>query len=88
MYLFQWFFGALFVAINNFVFPRIGATKTVILVISGQMISSVILGYKVGELFVILAQIFGVAIILFGVYLSKNFCAQNEKINSMIEKSL
>ncbi|MFA6060548.1 MAG: DMT family transporter [Taibaiella sp.] len=66
------FFGALFVAVNSYVFTRIGAIKTVLLVISGQMISSVLLDYQKGTILSTGAQFFGVAIILAGVYLSKS----------------
>lgn len=64
------FFGALFVAINSYVFPRIGAIKTVLLVISGQMIFSVLIDSKNGTITTLLAQLMGVAIILLGIYLA------------------
>ena len=66
------FFGALFVAVNSYVFSRIGAIKTVLLVISGQMICSVLIDYKRGDLLSTLGQFLGVAIILVGVYLAKS----------------
>lgn len=64
-------FGALFVGINSFVFSRIGAVKTILLVISGQMISSTIIDYNNGDQTKIGLQFLGVFFILFGVYLSK-----------------
>jgi transporter family-2 protein len=65
------FFGTLFVAVNSYVFPRLGAFKTVLLVISGQMISSLVLDYKSGMLISTIGQFVGVAIILFGIFWSK-----------------
>jgi len=74
------FFGALFVAVNSYVLPRVGATKAVLLVISGQMICSVLIDYKSGNILSILAQFFGVAIILLGVYLAKSSRSRHLKI--------
>lgn len=73
------FFGALFVAVNSYVFARIGAIKTVLLVISGQMICSVLIDYKSGDLFSTLGQLLGVAIILVGVYLAKSTNPSRDK---------
>lgn len=62
--------GALFVAVNSYVFARLGATKTILLVICGQMIFSVLIDYKSGSLGSILMQLLGVMIILPGMYLA------------------
>ncbi len=75
------FFGALFVAVNSYVFPRVGAIKTVLLVISGQMISSVIIDYYAGNISNLFTQFVGVGLILLGVYLSKTPLRQNIENN-------
>lgn len=65
------FLGALYVALNSLVLTRIGAMKTVLLVISGQMIIGVVLDYQQaspGDLWV---QCIGVMLIIVGLYLSK-----------------
>ncbi len=64
------FFGALFVAVNSYVFPRLGATKAALLVIGGQMISAVLMdwlhqGTTPGAL-----RCLGVVTVLLGMYLS------------------
>ena len=77
------FFGAFFVAVNSYVFSKIGAMKAALLVISGQMISSVLIDYKSGATLFILAQLFGVSLILLGLYFSKKMHqtqADGEKI--------
>jgi len=71
------FFGALFVAVNSYVFPRMGAVKTALLVISGQMISSVIIDYYAGNISRPFIQLLGVSFILLGIYLSKTPLKQN-----------
>jgi transporter family-2 protein len=65
------FIGALYVTINSFVLARIGATSSALLVISGQMIAGVLIDYQSGVLVSIFASLLGVAMIIFGVYLSK-----------------
>ncbi|WP_394827792.1 DMT family transporter [Pendulispora albinea] len=72
-------FGALFVAVNSYVLPRIGAIKTVLLVISGQMITGVLIDAKGGAGLSTLAQLAGVALILLGVYLAKRSSAPPSK---------
>ena len=65
------FLGALLVAINSYTFTKIGATKSLLLLISGQMITSVILENLHLDLTSILAKFAGICFIIFGVYLSK-----------------
>jgi len=65
------FLGALFVAVNSYVLPRIGVVRTVLLVISGQMITGVLIDCRRGISMSTLAQFFGVAIIVLGVYLAR-----------------
>ena len=64
--------GALFVALNSYVFSRMGATLSILLVIGGQMISSVLIDSRGGSLGSLLGQGSGVLLILYGVYLAKN----------------
>jgi transporter family-2 protein len=63
-------FGALFVAISSYVFPRIGAMKAAIFVIAGQMISAVLVDYINQGIVSGVYRMFGVLLILLGVYLS------------------
>jgi uncharacterized membrane protein YdcZ (DUF606 family) len=53
--------------------------KTVLLVISGQMISGVIIGYRNVNLISTLGQFLGIAIIIFGVYLANASYARRHK---------
>lgn len=76
------FFGALYVVINSYAFTKMGATKTVIFVISGQMLSSIVIGYKSGALLSTLAQFFGVALIVIGIYLAKKPAVNDENVTS------
>lgn len=60
--------GALYVAINSHVLTRIGALKTALLVISGQMVTGVMFDV-VGQSFLDSAiQLVGVILIIAGVY--------------------
>jgi len=63
--------GALYVVINSHIITEIGALKAALLVISGQMLTGVMLG--LGELtwFSALMQFGGVALIIVGIYLCK-----------------
>lgn len=64
-------FGALFVAVNSHVFPRLGAMNAVLLVISGQMISAVLLDYWSRDAAPTVARCAGVVLVLVGVYLTR-----------------
>lgn len=66
------FFGALFVAINSYVFPKLGALKSILLVTGAQMISGLLIDHKSVSMLHMSCQFFGVAIILLGVYLAKS----------------
>ncbi|MGH9897783.1 MAG: DMT family transporter [Pyrinomonadaceae bacterium] len=76
------FFGALFVAVNSYVLPRIGAIKTVLLVISGQIVTGVLIDYQRGAAVSTLAQFLGVAIIILGVYLARTSGSRRDKEDS------
>lgn len=60
--------GTFFVAINSYVIPRLGVTKTALLVISGQMLVGVLISNHTGSLFSLSMQLIGVVLILAGVY--------------------
>ena len=64
-------FGACFVAVNSYVFPRIGAMNAVLLVISGQMISAVLLDWHHQNVAPTVTRCLGVVIVLLGVYLTR-----------------
>ncbi|QRK04328.1 DMT family transporter [Archangium violaceum] len=72
------FFGALFVAVNSYVFPRLGAMNASLLVISGQMISAVLLDYRNQGVAPTVTRCLGVVIVLFGVYLTR--AAKNPRV--------
>ncbi len=63
--------GVLFVALNSHVLPRIGTTRTAVLVISGQMVTGVLLDFHGQWHTSTLAQLAGVALIVAGIYLSR-----------------
>ncbi|WP_342380672.1 DMT family transporter [Myxococcus stipitatus] len=65
------FFGALFVAVNSFIFPRLGAMNAVLLVISGQMISAVVIDYQNHHIAPSLSRGLGVALVLVGVHFTR-----------------
>lgn len=65
------FFGALFVAVNSYVFTRLGAMNAALLVISGQMIAAVLIQYRHQDVAPTAARWLGVVIVLLGVYLSR-----------------
>ncbi|WP_171163606.1 DMT family transporter [Streptomyces sp. I05A-00742] len=64
------FFGALFVAVNSYVFPRLGAMHAALLVISGQMISAVLIDWQTEGKAPTPLRCLGVAVVLAGIYLS------------------
>ncbi|CAI1002440.1 DMT family transporter [Serratia ficaria] len=62
--------GALFVALNSYVLPRLGAMRAALLIISGQMLAGVAIDSLNGGP-PAMAPLFGVALILLGVYLAR-----------------
>ena len=64
-------FGALFVAVTSYVFPRLGAMNAAVLVISGQMIAAVVLDYLNENVTPTVARCAGVVLVLAGVYLTR-----------------
>ena len=69
-------FGALYVAINSHVLPRLGTLAATLLVISGQMLAGLVIDWVfAGEASVsgrtILLQVAGVSLILFGILLGQ-----------------
>ncbi len=73
------FFGALFVVVNSFVFQRLGAMNTTLLAISGQMISAVFLDYWIRGINPGWIQIFGVFLIIFGMYQTRYAMERKKK---------
>ncbi len=62
--------GAVFVAINSYVLVRLGAARSAILVVSGQMVGGVLLDISGQTGWQMLANAAGVALIIYGIYLS------------------
>lgn len=65
--------GTFFVAINSYVIPRLGVTKTALLVISGQMLVSVLISNYNGSFVTLGMQLVGVGLILLGVYWGQKY---------------
>ncbi|WP_269931814.1 DMT family transporter [Aminobacter sp. HY435] len=63
--------GALFVAANSFVLARLGTVRTVLLVISGQMLSGVAIDYLARGMTLAPLQLAGIAAILLGVVVAR-----------------
>lgn len=63
--------GALFVAISSYVFPRLGANRSALLIIGGQIITGLVIDYARGTAGFHIGQPVGVALILFGIYLTR-----------------
>ncbi|WP_437739333.1 DMT family transporter [Sorangium sp. So ce302] len=64
-------FGAFFVAVNSYVFPRLGAMNAVLLVISGQMISAVLIDYQSQGVPPTAPRCLGVVLVLLGVHMTR-----------------
>lgn len=73
------FFGALFVAVNSYVFPKLGAMKAILLVIGGQMTFAVLLDYLNHDTPPTAIRWLGVMIVLWGVYASRTATAPRER---------
>lgn len=65
------FFGAFFVAVNSYVFPRLGAMNAVLLVIGGQMITAVLMDYQNQGVPPTATRCIGVVIVLLGVHMTR-----------------
>jgi len=72
-------FGAFFVAVNSYVFPRLGAMNAVLLVISGQMIFAVLLDYRNQDVAPTASRCLGVAVVVLGVYLTRVSSSPRDK---------
>jgi transporter family-2 protein len=70
--------GVVFVAGGSYLIPRIGAVATALLIISGQMISGVILDLATGLSAAALPRTAGVALILAGMYLAHTARPESE----------
>ncbi|CFR19311.1 DMT family transporter [Yersinia kristensenii] len=69
--------GALFVAINSYVLARIGSTQSALLVISGQMLTGVVIDQFMQLNSSLVMQLSGVILIIAGVWLSKISSGKN-----------
>jgi bacterial/archaeal transporter family-2 protein len=63
--------GAVFVALSSYIFPRLGAARSGLLIIGGQMITGLLIDYLRGSADFHLGQPAGVALILVGIYLTR-----------------
>ena len=63
--------GAVFVAVSSYVFPRIGAARSALLIIGGQMIAGLAIDYLRGTAGFHPGQPVGVGLILLGIYLTR-----------------
>jgi len=63
--------GASFVAISSYVFPRIGAARSALLIIGGQMIAGLAIDYRRGTARFSIGQPAGFALIMFGISLTR-----------------
>lgn len=63
--------GALFVAINSYILPRTGSTQAAMLIISGQMISGVVIDQLLHPGQALWAKLLGVLVIIAGIWVSK-----------------
>lgn len=64
-------FGAFFVAVNSYVFPRLGAMNAAVLVISGQVLSAVAIDCVQHRTMPAPARLAGVALVLLGLCLPR-----------------
>jgi transporter family-2 protein len=72
-------FGALFVAVNSYVFPRLGALNAMLLVISGQMVSAVLIEYYNDGTIPTPARSVGVVLVVIGIYLFRASRSPHER---------
>ncbi|HDL8055960.1 TPA: DMT family transporter [Yersinia enterocolitica] len=73
--------GSLFVAINSYVLARIGSTQSALLVISGQMLTGVIIDQFTQRNDSLIMQLSGVILIISGVWLAKASTGKNTHPN-------
>lgn len=71
--------GALFVAINSYVLPRMGSTQAAMLIISGQIISGVIIDQLSHPTNMLWIQLLSVVLIVSGIWVSKISAARKIK---------
>lgn len=71
--------GTFFVAINSYIIPRLGITKTALLVISGQMLVGVVISNHSSSLISLGMQLLGVCLILAGVYWGQQHRTQTQQ---------
>jgi len=62
--------GVIFIAMSSWLVAKIGAVRTAMLIIAGQMVSGVVLDVVMGAPGALWARIFGVILIMAGMWLS------------------
>lgn len=72
--------GALFVAVSSSVFQRLGAMKSALFIICGQMLGGIALDYINHKNASLVAQFAGLSLILVGIYLGKRQGVQKGEI--------
>jgi len=63
--------GACFVAISSYVFPRLGASRSALVIIGSQMVTGLLIDYARGTADFHILQPAGVALIVLGIYLTR-----------------
>lgn len=63
--------GVVFIAAGSWLIPRIGAARTAILIIAGQMVCGVIIDIAMGAPGAVWARVSGVALILAGMWVAQ-----------------
>ncbi|MFE0581325.1 DMT family transporter [Streptomyces sp. NPDC058874] len=79
--------GALFVVVSSYVFPRLGAMNAALLVISGQMITAVLIDWQSKSVTPGPLRWLGVVLVLLGVYLSRVAQTSREARNEDAENN-
>lgn len=64
--------GSVYVLINNVVIPKIGATKSTMLLIAGQIVVGVMIDFKNGKISNLPINLFGVSLVLLGMWIKNS----------------
>lgn len=78
--------GSLYVAVNSFVMTRLGSTNAIILVISGQMLFSLIIELFHSGSEHLIDQLTGIAFIILGIILKEFITSRTQKSTSLTKK--
>lgn len=80
--------GALFVAINSYILPRTGSTQAAMLIISGQMISGVVIDQILHPGNTLWPRLAGVLVIIAGIWVSKVSAMKKAGVNVVLWPTL